>query len=132
MRKGISEAMTVVLLVLITIAVVGLAYVFFSGFFGTATGKAVFVSGSSSCVAGEARIVVVNGGTADIPVSEVSIVRTSCNGPTTCPADTLVSQPTSPILAGSSGTFSSLCAQNNYCTFDVTVGGATYPTRANC
>lgn len=132
--KGIEAAITIVILLLVAVAIVGLAYAFITGFFTTITGNAGYVGGSSFCnSAGVVTIVVTNGGTAALPSTAVTIVRQSCTGGTCVAAGTPTATGTWPVPIGSTGTYTINCGTGgSACGFGVTIAGVTYNTVANC
>jgi len=147
MKKGITPVVAVVLLLIITVSVVGMGYTFVLGFFGTISGKAVFISGMSSCGGGKVNIIVTNVGTGDIAESDVVIVRTNCieKGGSTCPSDpakfsekTVDDFPVSPEKSGvlveddAQAGINAPCGADNKCTYNVLVGAGVFTTTANC
>lgn len=144
MKKGITPVVAIVLLLIIAVAVVGLAYGFITGFFGTLTGKAAIVSGAASCDnAGLSTVTITNVGSDAIDNPDITILRTNCqDSDGSCPTDpTLFVNLASPIEPGSAGTLTEAvadpgvtapCGLDHTCFYDVTVGGVTFPTRADC
>lgn len=134
MRKGITPVVAIVILLIIALGVVGLAYGFISGIIGTATGKAVFLSGLSPCTGGLASINMTNVGTQTIandgPGEDVSVTRTSCTG-ANCVVENYVHGgnfgPNAQGWVSDSG-----CGIASVCIYDVRVGPVSYPTRAAC
>ena len=139
MKKGIDAVVSTIILLIIAVAIVGLAYGFISGFFGTVTGKAAIISGVSSCTGGNVQIVIRNGGTGTIYDTDVApIIRTSCINTTVGGCSS--SQPTVTFTPANIGPGQAMtgtesanaCGSGNSCTYDIAVGGVIFPTRAKC
>lgn len=133
MKRGITPVVSIVLLLIIAVAVVGMGYGFISGFFSTVTGKAAIISGVSSCNAGDVTIVITNAGEDVIDTNDIQFVGTGCSPSAVgCPNDAVFTA--APIAAGSSAKFAgaAACVSGSVCTFDVAVAGVIFPTRAEC
>lgn len=142
-RKGITPVVAIVILLIIAVAVVGMGYGFISGFIGTVTGKAAIISGASTCIDGKVSIAITNGGTDDITNNDITIIRSACqqgSNATKCPTNPTAFETISTIKPGSAGiktenittTGTEPCGGGRVCMYDVTIGGVTFPTRANC
>ena len=157
MRKGITPVIAIVLLLIITVAVVGLAYGFITGFFAATTGTAIFVPGVAQCdpTTGRVTITVTNAGTSQIQVGSLTVVTKSCTGnaPTLCPSTgsaivaasgttnwlssalwPLDTQETGTIATQSAVTAVAYrdCGAGNNCFYDVVAGGFPTPVAAYC
>jgi flagellin-like protein len=73
MKKGISAIIATILLLLITIALAGTAYMFTSGFLEGRTKKSISVL-TAECVGDDITVVVSNDGLEDVSVSELSFI----------------------------------------------------------
>jgi FlaG/FlaF family flagellin (archaellin) len=146
MKKGITPVVAVVLLLIIAVAVVGLAYSFISGFFSATTGKAAVVVGAGRCdsASGQVTITMTNTGTNTLDISDVTVMLKSCTagGTTACPAATSFTTGTGstwPLNLGATGTIEEVdditydyCGLGNICFYDVVVGGFPTTVRADC
>ena len=147
MMRGITPVISVILLLIITVAIMGLAYGFISGFFGTVTGKAAIVSGQSSCSSGAVNIYIRNAGTGPISISadgtgvlngDATVIRTSGGIPTWQPRNAAgacaLGGPCliQPQEAGTLQETTTICGAGQTCTYDVSIGGILFPTRARC
>ena len=72
-RKGVSGIIATILLVLITIALVGTAFLYFSGIIGGKTSKTVSLS-MASCDGNVMTLVVINEGTVSIQDEDLKIL----------------------------------------------------------
>lgn len=152
MKKGITPVVAIVLLVIITLVVVGAAYGFIIGIFGTATSKAAFVNGQASCTSdGNVTIFLTNIGQANISLhtaggvldGDVTIIRISggtgdplWNSSIGFPTNCVEADPCE-IAPGKAGKIKETANQcgaggEETCLYDVIVGGFTYKTRADC
>ena len=73
--KGVSAVIATILMLIITIALAGMAYMYISGFFGTATSGVELAD--AYCSAGVANIKIKNIGSTDIGADSIEIVRSS-------------------------------------------------------
>jgi len=89
--KGISAVIATILMLMITIALAGMAWLYISGYWRTTTSKQLTIQGTPTCEMGAAAgddetisVLVVNSGTADISASEITIYKgtTSVGNPT--------------------------------------------------
>ena len=136
--KGITPVVATIMLLIIAVAIVGLAYGFITGFFSGVTRTAAIVSGVSSCSGGAASIVIRNAGTGTIVIaSDVTFTRTGCTSGGAlglCPAGQPTFTGPTTIGPGASATLTdgTLCGAGNSCRYDVAIGGVVYPTRVDC
>ena len=72
MRKGVSAIIATILLLMITIGLAGMAYVFMSGMMTGRTSKTITVL-DASCTSDIITIVISNDGTVDIASSDIKI-----------------------------------------------------------
>ena len=72
MRKGVSAIIATILLLMITIGLAGMAYVFVSGMMTGRTSKTITVL-DASCTSDIITIVISNDGTLDIAPSDIKI-----------------------------------------------------------
>ena len=73
MNKGISAIIATILLLLITIALAGTAYVFTSGFLEGRTEKAISVL-SAECIGDDIAVVISNDGLESLSTSELTFI----------------------------------------------------------
>jgi len=106
--KGITPIISTIVLLLITVALAGAAWMYLSGFMGTYTEKGITASvRSASCLGSTFRVRVTNIGTAAIKDSDLkfqvvdSIAGTTVAGCTTATVDPLL-----PLLSKSSAQLS--------------------------
>jgi len=80
MKKGISAVIATILLLVITISMAGLAYVYISGIFARTTEVVSLVD--ALCINGNARFFVINEGTATIDSTTLRMITVdaSCTG----------------------------------------------------
>ena len=71
-NKGVSGIIATILLVMITIGLVGTAYVYFSGMVGGKTGKTISIE--TSCNGTAITLVVTNDGTVNVQDDDLSIL----------------------------------------------------------
>lgn len=140
MKKGITPIISIIMLLIIAIAIVGMAFGFMVGMVGTVTNKAVIISGLSSCASGRAAIFITNAGNGNIVGSDINVVLTKCTGSNSanCPSEadfsnTLSSLDIEPestgIIKENEG---SGCSKSNNCVYDVIVNGVMFKTMVNC
>lgn len=130
-KKGITPVIAIVILLIIAVAVVGLAYGFISGIFSTVTGKAVIVSGKASCTGGLATITITNVGSMDLTAADLSGNIRRTDGGTSTYEDL---DPKT-VEIGKSGTVTETTTSNcgtGTCQYEVTIGGVSHPARADC
>ena len=72
MKKGITPIIAVIILLLITVALAGMAWVFLSNYFSGLTSKNIQLI-DYSCVGNNARVVVKNAGTSTISLASCSV-----------------------------------------------------------
>jgi len=72
MNKGISAIIATILLLMITIALAGTAYVYMSGMITGRTSKTISIA-DVSCVNGNITVVISNDGTSDIADGEIRV-----------------------------------------------------------
>ena len=139
MVKGVSEVVTIVLLLIITVAVAGSGYIYISSFTRTITSKAILLTGLASCdQTGNATLFIRNAGQGNVNIipggGDTLVLRTG--GGTGTPIYDV--SPASGILApGESGRINETlhgCGENGRatCIYTVTVGGSTQQARADC
>ena len=73
-NKGVSGIIATILLVMITIGLVGTAYMYFSGMIGGKTGKTISVTDVSCNTTGYITVVVSNDGTGNIADSDLTVL----------------------------------------------------------
>ena len=138
MRKGITPIIAVIILLLITVALAGLAWTFLSGYFSGMTAQNIQLI-DYSCSGGTARVIFRNAGTASISAAltctldGTNTVATCGTGLTvvktqgTYSADPTVS--TATIAAGTTATFTDNCGASTTCTYRLTTTtGAAGPS----
>ncbi len=138
MKKGITPVVSIVMLLIIAVAVVGLAYGFISGFFSTVTGKAAIVSGAGSCSTdGHVTITISNVGSDSLETTDMTVVAKSGSN-AVWPGDWDITDFDGGLAPGSAGqltenseTTNQYC-EDGICTYDVVVGGTVHPVRADC
>jgi len=129
MRKGITPIIAVIILLLITVALAGLAWTFLSGYFSGMTAQNIQIV-DYSCSGGTTRVIIRNAGTQSIDMGA------SCSGAgaavATCGIMTIVKSggtgtflapalaPTGSLAVGAVTTFSETCATSNTCTYRFT------------
>ncbi|MEM5812607.1 MAG: archaellin/type IV pilin N-terminal domain-containing protein [Candidatus Aenigmatarchaeota archaeon] len=141
MKKGITPIIAVIILLLITVALAGMAWVFMSGYFTGMTAKNIQLI-DYSCAGGTARVVFRNAGTSTITLvngpctgsfpgnvvtcGELTVVKTSgtfAAAPST-DKDSIASTPTAEIA-----TFTDNCGSGNTCIYRLTTTtGAAGPS----
>ncbi len=70
--KGISAVIATILMLMITVAMVGLAYMYISGIFTSRTAQSLSLS-SIDCAGGDIHVMLKNDGTEDIEESDIKI-----------------------------------------------------------
>lgn len=134
--RGITPVIAIIMLVVIAVAVVGLAYGFIMSVFSGATGKVVVIGGASSCSDGAANIRVTNAGTGTIAEGDMSVTRTVCSPSRGCPTVQPVFEftkfPLKPDESGGIKESSNLCGKGHSCQYVVNVGAGSYATMARC
>lgn len=129
MKKGITPIIAVIILLLITVALAGLAWTFLSGYFTGMTAQNIQLI-DYSCTNGMARVVFRNAGTQSITLAActpggVGVTTTTCGSVLTVSKNTdLGATPTiSPIGAlavGGAATFTDTCTAGTTCTYRLT------------
>ena len=133
MKKGITPIIAVIILLLITVALAGMAWAFLQGYFTTLTGKNAQVS-DSFCLSGNSRIVITNIGTQTLDIScgaisgaslicgDVTISKTAGGNFNTGAGFIGTPTPTT-ILAKASATFNETCGPpGTTCTYRIVAG----------
>ncbi len=69
MKKGITPIIAVIILLLITVALAGMAWAFLSGYFTGLTGKTISVVDYSCISGGQAQVIIRNSGTSAIALN---------------------------------------------------------------
>lgn len=88
--KGVSAVIATILMLIITIALAGMAYMYISGIFtGTTQGIELV---DSYCSAGVANIKIRNAGSTDIGVGAIEVARSSPAGSVACTDATMQTQ----------------------------------------
>jgi flagellin-like protein len=114
MRKGITPIISIIVLLLITVALAGVAWVYLSGFLDTQMATLTIPPNGVYCAGNEVHALVANTGqndytiiATDIPVQSMSGGTAPCNngGAPISPAST----PPASIAAGGSGVFEFNC-----------------------
>lgn len=77
--KGISEVIATLLMLIITIALAGTAYLYISGYFRSSASKPVIDPGTSYCDANNVNVAVKNPGVDDIHNVKVDVYDPSGN-----------------------------------------------------
>jgi len=75
MKKGITPIISIIVLLLITVALAGVAWVYLSGFLGTTTATVTVPPNGAFCAGDDIKVVVTNTGTstlATLVIEEVS------------------------------------------------------------
>jgi len=70
--KGISAVIATILMLMITVAMVGVAYMYISGMFTTRTAQAISIA-SSDCAGGDINILIRNDGTEIVTLDAITI-----------------------------------------------------------
>ena len=70
--KGISAVIATILMLMITVAMVGLAYMYISGMFASRTAQAISLS-SVDCAGGDIHVMVKNDGTESITLTDIDV-----------------------------------------------------------
>jgi flagellin-like protein len=74
MRKGITPIIAIIVLLLITVALAGTAYIYISNYMASLTEKSIEVTDRFCLGNDRALLRVANYGTSDVPTSEVEIL----------------------------------------------------------
>jgi len=69
MKKGITPIIAVIILLLITVALAGMAWAFLQGYFGTLTTKNIIAAGGYCTAGTQANVIIKNTGTDKINIS---------------------------------------------------------------
>jgi len=131
MRKGITPIISIIVLLLITVALAGVAWVYLSGFLETQTRTLTIPPNGIYCSAGNVTVVVTNTGQSDL-TSDRLVVKEMVENGTTSSAGTLIPDP---LPSKESGTVTFACG-GNPCdgSFSATLGtsGAVQTVSINC
>jgi len=137
MKKGITPIVATIILLLITVALAGLAWTFLSQYYGGLTNKNIQVT-DSYCLSGLAKVSLRNIGSATISLggctaaAGVSGQSTQCGDVTITKTGGLpaaMSGNTSAATISSQGsvTFTDVCTASNTCVYRVTTGSGIGP-----
>jgi flagellin-like protein len=127
MRKGITPIIAVIILLLITVALAGMAWAFLNNYFVGLTGKTISVVDYSCLTGGTAQIIIRNSGTDTISLSPpVTCQQGLINGATVSCGDLTITKTSGTITNGNlstasiakeqSVTFTDSCAATS-CTY---------------
>jgi flagellin-like protein len=147
MRKGITPIIAVIILLLITVALAGMAWAFLNNYFTGMTGKNIQLI-DYSCIGGNnVRVVLRNAGTQSISTAscsvssnvisctDVTVVKSQGGSPGQVNGGTGFGA-TNSILTGEVATFNDTCATGTSCTYRFTtttgVGPSPNVATVNC
>jgi flagellin-like protein len=83
MMKGISAVIATILMLMITIALAGMAYMYISGIYSAKTGVVVRIDETrTSCVAGTVTVYLKNEGTLSVAANSITVTGTRPDGTT--------------------------------------------------
>jgi flagellin-like protein len=125
--RGITPIIAIIILLLITVAIAGVAFSYITMYYGGLTNKVIEVTGVATCTSGSVKIPIKNSGTSDISMSEFTFTR---DQPTGTPAGNLWTGTLSVgklIYINDTG-----CGAGNYCKYSITVAGRTTSPMVQC
>ena len=100
MKKGITPIIAVIILLLITVALAGMAWAFLSGYFTGMTGKTIAVV-DYSCIGGTtAQVIIRNSGTQAITLSAGCAAAGGVIGTTATCGDMTITKTAGPAMNG--------------------------------
>ena len=138
MKKGITPIIAVIILLLITVALAGLAWAFLSGYFTGLTGKTIAVV-DYSCIGGNtAQVIIRNSGTQSITLSAGCMADGGVNGTTATCGDITITKTSgaamngklswtdspNPLATGQNVILTDACAPGTPCTYRVVAASA--------
>ncbi len=129
MRKGITPIISIIVLLLITVALAGAAWTYLSGIMGIYTEKSFIIpTAGAYCSAGKIVVSLVNTGTSTITTD--NWITASIDPAINCTAGDPV-KPTSNIEPKGTGTFTASCATGISYTLHIgTAAGTQHPVVA--
>ncbi len=81
MRKGITPVIALVMLMLITVGMVGIAYTWFSGLLTTQTEKGITIPpGGAYCTSGKISVLIQNNGATSSLVTDTDVIIVQVDG----------------------------------------------------
>lgn len=145
-KKGITPIIAIVILLLITIAIAGVAYTFITGVVTNTAGKTVQVTGVSCSAAGSIVIYFQNVGTdavsvpdannGDVQVKNGVCVTGTCASSLPGTAVTFAGDVSDSVAGGSSASVTVPCditgAGPSTCKYDFLVAGRPAPVQTQC
>jgi len=134
MKKGISPIISVIILLLIVVAIAGSAYTYIVGYYAGLTAKVIELT-SSTCSAGDIRLIVHNMGTDKITASPADWTTSGeviQGSPLGAIADANITKPTSDIDIDGTGTFTFVCGTGNVCRTRIIVSRSVVEAQVNC
>jgi flagellin-like protein len=84
MKKGITPIIAVIILLLITVALAGMAWAFLSGYFTGMTGKTIAVVDYSCVNSNTAQVIIRNSGTGTIDLGTCTVAGSITTSTFTC------------------------------------------------
>jgi flagellin-like protein len=84
MKKGITPIIAVIILLLITVALAGMAWAFLQGYFGSLTTKNIVAAGGYCSGGNSANVIIKNIGTDRISVGSCNLAGSIPNAGSTC------------------------------------------------
>ncbi len=125
MRKGITPIISIIVLLLITVALAGVAYTYLSGVIPVEQ-SFMIVTGSTYCSSGTVRLTVKNTGTTDISAFDVNTVVNASGA-----EQTTISAPSPAIGSGEAQELSGVAAVATGSTYTVILGTEAAVQRFN-
>jgi len=125
MKKGITPIIAVIILLLITVALAGLAWAFLSGYFTGLTGKTIAVV-DYSCIGGTtAQVIIRNSGTQSITLSAGCAAAGGVSGTTATCGDITITKTTGAAMNGQLSSAGPLATSQNVILTDACASGTT-------
>jgi len=98
-NKGVSGIIATILLVMITIGLVGTAYIYFSGMVSGKTAKTISISDVSCNSSGYITVVISNDGTQDISDSDLTVLVDNADRSANYDFETVSSHDTATVVS---------------------------------
>ena len=136
MKKGITPIIAVIILLLITVALAGMAWAFLSGYFTGLTGKTIAIVDYSCISGGIAQVIVRNSGTDMIALTPpaCNVANTITGGATFTCGDMTITKTTGSLVTGeldktsitkgNNVIFTENCGAGNTCTYRIVTSSA--------
>jgi len=140
MRKGITPIISIIVLLLITVALAGVAWVYLSGFLGTQMNTVTIPPNGVYCAGQSVQVLVANTGQSALEVGDIAVLS-MVGGDTACDnaGAPVIGTQADTIDSGSSGIISFGCLEGGSpCTcagtYSVTIGtsGAVQTQSVSC